>query len=302
MESLRAFALAGLSGLLLVAPACAEIGIDGEATDDDGREEAGSGSPDAGPPVDRPATGGSEPACNHAAGGTSGKMLRVVYVVPSDRQVNPRYLANLESSVRHLQLWLRDQIPASTSFRIHEPIVEVVKTEHPASYYATNANGDNPDLYYWNNATADALAGAGGSFGDPDNIWMLYVDADPACGQATLASSHVALLPANDLRGLAGDAREPICPGESVSYGRCRWVGGMATMLSYALGVPRPAGCTDADPATECNPKLITQLGYLSYPDAVFSDTQVDYLRASGFVDGSGLPDCELDCSLVARP
>jgi cold shock protein len=51
---------------------------------------------------------------------------------------------------------------------------------------------------------ADGFALTGGRFFDPENRWIFYLDADPACGQITGGTSGVALLPANDLRGSPG--------------------------------------------------------------------------------------------------
>lgn len=240
--------------------------------------------------------------CDFARGGAGGGTIRLVYLVPSDREPNPLYIANLEQSLRHFQLWLRDRIPQRTSFLVHDPLVEVVKTAHPAAFYAANAVGADPDNDYWFNATSDALAAVGGSFGDPDDVWLFYLAADPACGQVTGTNSHVALFPENDLRGLAGIPRIPICPGGEDGYGRCRWVGGMGLLLSFALGVPTPAACADADPTTACPNELLFRLGYTTYPDATLSADQLDFFAGNAFVRGTGLPECTLSCADVAQP
>ncbi|HEU5057236.1 MAG TPA: hypothetical protein VFU21_11955, partial [Kofleriaceae bacterium] len=193
----------------------------------DGDGDEGDGARDAGP-VER---GDGDEGCELASGSGGGGTVRLVYVVPSDREPDPLYIANLGQSLRHFQLWLRDRIPQRTSFLVHDPVVEVVKTANPAAWYASNPVGTDRTYDYWYNATGDALAAVGGSFGDPDDVWLFYVAADPGCGQFTGTSSHVALFPENDLRGLAGIPRVPICPGDGDSYGRCRWVGGMGLLL-----------------------------------------------------------------------
>ena len=260
--------------------------------DDDG--SGGGGAGDASP-VGRDEPGGD--GCDLATGASGGGTIRLVYLVPSDRDPDERYIANLEQSLRHVQLWLRDRIPQRTSFVVHDPAVDVVLSSHPSSYFATNPVGSDPAYYYWYNATADALDAVGGSFGDPDDVWLIYVAADADCGQFTGTSSHVALFPENDLRGLAGIPRIPICPGGEDSYGRCRWVGGMALLLSFALGVPDAATCTDDDPATSCNNDLLFRLGYTTYPAATLGSNQVEFLATSPFVRGAGLPDCNLTCA-----
>jgi hypothetical protein len=278
-----------------------------------GCADIGSGPPSSVPQADgpdggtlesnNPNDGGFDETCEFAAGEATDKLVRVIYLVPSDREENPRYVANLEQSVRHLQLWMRDRIPARTSFRTTDPVVEVVKTTHQASWYATNPNGNDPNLYYWYNGIADANVAAGAVVDDPENVWIIYLAADEGCGQATGAIGHFALLTENDMRGLSGVARVPICDGDaSDAYGRCRWVGGMAIMLAYALGVPQSPGCADTDPATVCDDKLLTWLGYTTYPDATLTPDQVTFLGDNPFLRGTGLPDCSLDCAAAIAP
>ncbi len=286
--------LALVAGSLTLAPAgCTTVSGSDDAVRDPG------GSADASPVGrdDEPAE-----ACQFPAGAAGGGTVRVVYLVPSDRTVDPRHVVNLEDSLRHVELWLRDHTAQRTSILVHEPVVDVVHTAHPASYYATNPVGTDRNLDYWNNATADALSAVGGTFDDPDHVWLFYLAADPACGQVTGTSGHVALFPENDLRGLVGDSRVPACPGGEDSYGRCRWVGGMALLLAFALGVPDAAACTDSDPATACSNDLLYRLGYTTYPAATLSPDQLSFLAASSFVRAAGLPDCALSCETPALP
>ena len=282
----------------LVQTACTTV----EGADDGIRVPGGDDSGDRGDasPVNR--DDGTEDGCDLASGVSGGGTIRLVYLVPSDRDPDPRYTANLEQSLRHVQLWLRDRIPQRTSFLVHEPSVDVVRSSHPASYFASNVVGTDPNYYYWYNATADALDAVGGSFGDLDDVWLIYVAADAGCGQYTGTSSHVALFPENDLRGLVGDPRVPTCPGGEDSYGRCRWVGGMALLLSFALGVPDAAACADDDPGTACDNDLLFRLGYTTYPDATLGPNQLDFLTASTFLRGAGLPDCDLSCDDPVAP
>jgi hypothetical protein len=259
--------------------------------------DSGPSSDDA-PPGSLDATEG----CSAGHGSTSGKLVRVVYLVPSDRTPDPRYTANLEASVRALQLWVRGQMPRGTGFRIHDPAVEVIQTSHPEAFYRTNDTGDG-DLVFWANVHDEAFALMDTTWDDPENVWMFYIDADEACGQrGGAAVAHVAVAPKNDLRGLVGEPRVPPCGDASDGYGRCRWVGGMGMLLFYALGVPDPVECTDTNPDTMCDDALLSWLGYYGFPDAHVNEAQADYLADSGFVDAVGLPDCQLDCAIVSLP
>jgi hypothetical protein len=234
--------------------------------------------------------------CSPGAGAITGKLVRMVYLIPSDRSVDPRHVVSMEQSIRDVQLWLRSKMPSRTSFRVHEPPVEVYQTEHPASYYNTNPNppmdGD-PNYYYWYNAVDDLFLSTDAQFDDPDNIWMFYLLADAACEQVTGGIAGVGLFPESDLRGLVQDPPMQNCPGTGPdTEPRCRWVGGYALVLFQALGVPTPAGPDE----------LLTQQGYKSYPAAELAAEQIDFLATSQFVRAAGLPDCQLDCTTVPEP
>ena len=240
----------------------------------------------------------AEAACLPPEGATTGKLVRVIYLVPSDRTPDPRAVASLEQSVLSLQLWLRDQMPQGTSIRVHNPLVNVVQTEHPEAYYRTNQpTGGDPYYRFWDNVRDDAFLHLDTDWDDPDNIWLVYADADEACeilGAGAVA--HLAVFPKNDLRGLMGEERVPPCGGEPDTHGRCRWVGGMGLLMFFAMGVPSPPAeeCDDA-----CRASLFTWYGYTAFPEAVVNDDQKTYLAGTGFVSAVGLPDCELDCSVV---
>lgn len=251
-------------------------------------------------------------SCDLGPGALAGNLVRIVYLVPSDKQEDPRYTANLEQAAHHLELWLRDRMPQKTSFLAHRPPVEVVQTTHPASYYASNPDSpcdrstDPPtgDCYwYYNKVLDDAFALTQGSFDDKSNVWLYYMDADPACGQATGWNAPVGVLTGNDLRGMVGDTLVPSCDGDTTDpQPRCRWVGGMGVFLMGVLAVPVPAGCTDADDGTPCDDKDLTWLGYLSYPDATLSKDGIQSLTANPFMRAIGLPDCQLDCTTPVEP
>jgi hypothetical protein len=240
----------------------------------------------------------AEAACLPPEGATTGKLVRVIYMVPADRTPDPRAVATLEQAVLSLQLWLREQMPQRTSIRVHSPLVNVVQTEHDEAYYRTNQpTGGDPYYRFWDNVRDDAFLHLDTDWDDPDNVWLVYADADEACGiMGSGAVAHLAVFARNDLRGLMGEERVPACGGEPDSYGRCRWVGGMGVLMFFAMGVPSPP---EADCDQACRASLLTWYGYTSYPDAIVNEDQKAYLAGTGFVSAVGLPDCQLDCSVV---
>jgi hypothetical protein len=129
-------------------------------------EDSESGGGDAGPagadaPGDVHPDAAAAESCSFPLGLTSGPKVRVVYLVPSDREADPRYVANLELAARDVQLWVRAHMPDGSSFQLHEPAVEVIETSHPADYYTPA---------FWDNVTGDGLALTDGTFEDPDDL------------------------------------------------------------------------------------------------------------------------------------
>ena len=266
----------------------------------------GGRSIDAAPAEDE-ADAAADLTCDLPPGDTGGKLVRVVFLVPSDRQANLTYVANLEHALRTTQLWLADRMPGRTSFRVHEPPVEVYATEHPAAWYATEPNDstDNANYYFWYNAIEDGFAVTGGTWNDPDNVWLFYIQADRGCGHADGGVSNVALFPQNDLRGLAGEEILPYCDDEDPAdlvFSRCRWVGGMLLRILNALDVPQPSACTDTDDATPCEEDIVTRGGFKTFPEATLSDDQLTYLEDNAFVRAVGLPECTLECEEPVAP
>jgi hypothetical protein len=228
-----------------------------------------------------------------------GPRVRLVYLVPPDRSVVPLYAATLEKALRELSLWYQDHTADGSTFEMHDPVVEVVATPHPAAWYATHPTSGSYLHQFWDNARADAFALTGGAFSDPANIWVYYLDADYACGQMGGAgTSGVTILPANDLRGLAGERNHPPCPEDPIdTSSRCRWVGGLGHELGHAFGLPHPPGCDNPNPATPCDHGALMWTGYTTYPDTRLTNADRAQLAASPFFAPRDLPAGGFDCS-----
>lgn len=223
-------------------------------------------------------------------------VVRVVYLVPTDRVASDEYVDRLEAAIRHLRIWYRNEMSDGTTFSLHKPVVDVVQTSYVAAWYATNPAGD-PIVWFFNNVVTDAFALTGGRFFDPNNIWVFYIDSDPACGQLVGATSGVAVLPANDLRGLAGEPNVPPCASDPPdTAGVCRWVGGLGHELGHALGLPHPSECADSDPTTVCPDNALLWLGYITYPETyLLNEDEMTLMQSPFFSDvhvRRSLPDC----------
>lgn len=213
-----------------------------------------------------------------------GPVIRLIYLVPSDRTEQASYITVLESAARHLQRFYLDEMGNGKTFRLHDPVVEVFTTTHTAEWYSRNIE----EVYgSWDDAMSDGTALTGGGFNDPENLWVFYIDADNGCGQAGGAAINgVAVLPANDLRGLAGEELNPTCPDDPpfwYDYPPCRWVGGLGHELGHAFGLPHPPGCDDGLPT--CDEDALMWTGVYIYPDTYLRNEEQSVLDTSPFFD-----------------
>jgi hypothetical protein len=195
----------------------------------------------------------------------SSKKVRVVYLTPSDRTASQTYSGLLEKGARHLQRWFRDAMPGKT-FTLASPVVAERKTQNPASWYSTHLASGSTEVSFWDNVYADANDAASVQRSDPDNVWLVYIDADPACGQAGGCMDGVCVFSANDLRGLAQEKLAKVCSTDSdTPLPVCRWVGGMGQMLGLGLGLPFPPGCPEH--LTSCDSSALMWSGMYDYPN-----------------------------------
>ncbi len=206
---------------------------------------------------------------------TNPSKVRIIYLIPSDKTERADYMQAMENAIRHLQRWYWVQMEGKT-FTLNDPVVEVVKTIHPSSYYGSHASGDF-SLWFWNNVIADGFAAKNAGFNDPLNRWIFYIDAEPQSGQIGGAgTSGVSTLPQHDLMGLIG--KVPAEPRMS------RWVGGLGHELGHAFGLPHPAVC-DSHEAQDASPtcQSLMYLGYIPYPVTRFLPSDMETLNASAF-------------------
>lgn len=181
-------------------------------------------------------------------------------------------------SLADLQTWYRQAMEGLT-FLLADPVVRTVKLSHPAAYYSTHINGGEPKLWFWNNVLDDALPlTGGGELGK--NVRLFYVDADTTCPQTTGGSLGIAVLPANDLRGLIGEPTKTICE-EDRQFLVNRYIGGSGHELGHAFGLDHPPGCDKVPPAGDTQALMCS--GYVDYPQTHLTQSDIDSLRQSPF-------------------
>ena len=193
---------------------------------------------------------------------TSSSRVRMAYLIPSDRTYDPDVAWGIERAARHLQIFYQQQLAGEYTFTLHYPVVEVVRSTRPASYFAANAfYGVGDEVKALLNAAGDGLA----------NVWAVYFDVEPT--SATGGLTGLATLPHNDVVGIkGGDAIEPIS----------RWIGGLGHELGHAFGLPHPDGCDADQSLPDCSSLMF--LGYLTYPNTYLATVQKPLLTSGTFV------------------
>jgi hypothetical protein len=215
-------------------------------------------------------------------------VVRVVYLVPSDRGVREEFTTATAAAIAHVQRWYWERMGNRKTFRLHEPAAEVVKLSHDSGWYSSHAVEADRTQWFWQNALADGFAATGGRFGDDRNRWVFYIDAENDRDQAVGGNAGVALLPHHDLMGLIGQS---IFPGE---HEVCRWVGGLAHELGHAFELPHPPGYETF--VFDRSAGSLMAYGFRAYPETFLNPEDLARLDASPFfvpMDFSGpMPDC----------
>lgn len=170
---------------------------------------------------------GSAPASSLAADPPD-KTVRVFYVRPTDVPANPKMAVGITSVMKDAQKYYLDQ--CKFTFRLNEPVVELVDGTHPRSWYENNPGGGSDD--YWRavyNAREDLLNLVPSLKADGNRTrWkvVFYIDAE-GTGAGGGGGGGWVLLPKHDADGALGYPKD-----------KARWVGGMSHELGHCFGLP----------------------------------------------------------------
>ena len=233
---------------------------------------------------------------------TASKTVRMVYLVPMDKAPKEKYTAAIGNAILHLQNFYQSQMGAAynfSTFSVHDPVVEVYTTSHPASYYSSFTG--NP-FGFFQAVLSDGFTVSGGGFNDPNHRWLYYIDANNACDQVIGGNAGVALLGINDLKGLTG---EPglICGADAFPSSPCRWVGGLGHELGHTWLLPHPPGCDQGScSGGSFAANSLMWLGFTTYPNTYLLEENKSQLFGTSFFTPLALlgplPNCNANPSL----
>ena len=219
--------------------------------------------------------------------------VRVLYVVPADKEFRNDYSDGLSRAIVDVQGWYRRQLDGLT-FDIYSVIPEPCHLPGNEEYYSRV----DPWQKVLDDVQSCAPVVAGVSVTDlvprdgplPGSsrfTWLLYIDVVEACdgreGQGFGAGwDGVAMMASGDLEGLSNPGPYSACDGGPWQGTLGRWRGGTAHELGHTLLLPHPPGCEETLPT--CDRGALMWDGYGDYPDTYLRDDEKAILRRSPFI------------------
>jgi hypothetical protein len=177
--------------------------------------------------------------------------VRVYWLKPTDVPYDQRYPDGIANVMREAQRYFQQEL--GKTFRLNNPVVEVVNGEHDTRWYInTNCTGDR----YWcvvGNMHQELMRRLG--LQSPDRRWLNVgeISAEDPGQSGGGASLGWVVLSGHDADGAAG-----------INGNMNRWYGGMVHELGHAFGLPDSTS-TDGTPMSA---------SFYNYPNTHFSQAQ----------------------------
>ena len=206
----------------------------------------------------------------------SEESVRVLYVVPADREFRDDYSDGISRMIVDVQGWYRRQLDSLT-FDIYSVIPEQCHLPRGEDYYS---HGD-----VWGKVLTDVQSCAPVRGNTSRFTWALYVDAEERCGEPHelgRGGPGLSMMGRGDLEGLSNPGPYSACDGGPWEGTLGRWMGGSAHELGHTFGLPHPPGCDDGLPT--CDYRALMWDGYGTYPDTYLRDDEKAILRRSPFI------------------
>ncbi|HET6325319.1 MAG TPA: hypothetical protein VFG04_11640 [Planctomycetaceae bacterium] len=198
------------------------------------------------------------------------KSVRVVYCVPTDREVRQDYRKAIEAGVVEMQQFYYRSLFGRT-FLLNSPIVEIYHPTNEAQWYTDHVPEANPNaehrFYVSENLSREIRQTLGARRNDPTYRWIFYIDCPPGWGSG---AQGLCIMCDADLLGLSGRSKED----KRIS----RWIGGIGHEFGHALGLPHPPDGYDI------HSMMDPEGGFRAYPDTYFAEADRKKLLKHPFI------------------
>jgi hypothetical protein len=182
--------------------------------------------------------------------------VRVYWLRPTDVPYDQRYPDGIANVMRETQRYYRQEL--GVTFKLNDPVVEVVAGEHDAAWYENTPNGG--EEYWWVvfNMQQELMRRLG--LNAPDRRWINIgeISAEKEGVSGGGGGGGWAILSGHDADGAAG-----------LGGDMNRWYGGMVHEMGHALGLP-DSTYTDGTPMSA---------SFYSYPNCHFNSQQKNGIR-----------------------
>ena len=102
--------------------------------------------------------------------------VRILYAVPSDRDIEPHYTTAVSNAVHNLQRWYAEQMNGYT-FAIESPTPQICAVDQKAAYYE-GVGG-------WNRVIDSVQDCSPVEHSSERHVWVIYIDAEFDCSNTT---------------------------------------------------------------------------------------------------------------------
>lgn len=206
--------------------------------------------------------------------GTPTPLVRVIYAIPSDREVAPGAPEAIAAAVTDVQQWYAEQMGGPT-FELVGETPRICHMRHDSNHF---------DSVVWHQTVLRTVEGRCAPWKLSErHILVIYADVPPACdfhNGAALGGEGYAFLNRVHLMGLVDPEQEDICAAfrKPIPEGYRSgfrdtvdgWRGSLAHELGHALGLGHHDNCQDTG---KCLDDSVIGRGAYSYPDTYLHES-----------------------------
>jgi len=207
------------------------------------------------------------------------KTVRLIYLVPKDREEKKEYKDALNHAYKNIQNWYLRELNYRRTFSFFHSngdLVDVITSRENENWFSNNAGDDIWIILTKATIEAERILGQ-----RPENeIWVIYIDANRKLNQCDYTDSGgleggggypgLTVMHSDDLLGLIENGKDVVCKSyPEFDNNLWRWVGGGAHELGHSFGLDHPSDLGRICDKVSC----VMEDGYTDYPNTYLTDS-----------------------------